>query len=96
MRLTPRAKKKPTNQAFNTYDESRIDFLQYLLLDQHQRFAFALFNAFLFQLLARVHFARRPHLARAHLAETAFAQYPIHAECFIRNWLAINGQKKHE
>jgi hypothetical protein len=44
------------------HHEPRVDPLQDLLLYQHHRFAFALLNPLLLQLLACVHFTRRPDL----------------------------------
>lgn len=45
-------------------DESRIDSLKNLLLYQHHRFSFSLFDALLLKLFTRVHLSRRSDLKR--------------------------------
>ena len=60
--------------------ETRVDFLQYLLLVERHHFAFTFFDSFLFELLTSVHATRAPRLTGAHLAEPAFAQNSVHSE----------------
>lgn len=70
-------------------DELGVDFLQNVLLDQHHRLALSLLYSLLLQLLARVHLTGGAHLARADLAEAAFAQYPVHPEGLVCHRLRL-------